>query len=142
MEGEPVAADLSAARIPMDDSLANDARAEAMARKYVWWQPPELTLADRRLLLAQMMTLGTLDDVRWLVERVSEDSLRAVLRDPPVGVFNGRSWNFWHLRLGCHPVPALPARPMRSDLLAPPPCWPAPYGWGRSFRRPSPGARR
>ena len=112
LEGEPSAADLSAARIPMDDSLANDARAEAMARKYVWWQPPERTLADRRLLLAQMMTLGTVDDVRWLVGRVSEDGLRAVLRDPPVGVFNGRSWNFWHLRLGCHPVPALPARPM------------------------------
>ena len=96
----------------MDDSLANDARAEAMARKYVWWQSPERTLADRRLLLAQMMTLGTVDDVRWLVGRVSEDGLRAVLRDPPVGVFNGRSWRFWHLRLGRHPVPALPARPM------------------------------
>lgn len=96
----------------MDDSLAKDARAEAMARKYVWWQPPERTLADRHLLLAQMMTLGTVDDVRWLVGRVSEDGLRAVLRDPPVGVFNGRSWRFWHLRLGCHPEPALPARPM------------------------------
>ena len=111
MEGGPVAADLSATRIPMDDLLANDPRAEAMARKYVWWQPPERTLADRLLLLAQMMTLGTVDDVRWLVGRVSEDDLRAVLRDPPVGIFNGRSWTFWHLRLGCHPAPELPARP-------------------------------
>ncbi len=96
----------------MDDRLVNDPRAEAMARKYVWWQPPARTLADRHLLLAQMMTLGTVDDIRWLIDRVSEDDLRGVLRDPPVGVFNGRSWRFWHLRLGCLPVPELPRRPM------------------------------
>ena len=110
-DGKAVA-DLSASHVPIDAPLANDRRAEAMARKYVWWQPPERTLAEQHLLLAQMMTLGTVDDVRWLVEHVSEDGLRAVLRIPPVGVFNGRSWRFWHLRLGCHPVPELPARPM------------------------------
>ncbi len=83
-----------------------------MARKYVWWQPPGRTLADTRLFLAQMMTLGSVDDVRWLLSRVSEDRLREVLRDPPSGVFNGRSWRYWHLRLGCDPVPELPARPL------------------------------
>ena len=81
-----------------------------MARKYVWWQPPRRALADRRIFLAQMMTLGSVDDVRWLLARVSEQDLRDVLRDPPVGVFNGRSWHFWHLRLGCEPIPELPAR--------------------------------
>ena len=83
-----------------------------MARKYVWWQPPAKTLVDRRLLLAQMMTLGTVDDVRWLLLRISEDELRAVLNDPPIGIFNDRSWHFWHLRLGRVPVPDLPARPL------------------------------
>ena len=62
-----------------------------MARKYVWWQPPDRTLADRRLFLAQVMTFGSVDDVRWLLSRVSTDNLRAVLHDPPAGVFNGRS---------------------------------------------------
>ena len=56
-----------------------------MARKYVWWQSPERTLQDRRLLLAQMMTLGTAEDVRWLVSRVSAADLRGVLSAPPVG---------------------------------------------------------
>ena len=83
-----------------------------MARKYVWWQPPDATLADRPLLLAQMMTLGTVDDVRWLLSWTSEEELRSVLDNPPVGVFNGRSWHFWHLRLGYVPVPSLPARPL------------------------------
>ena len=83
-----------------------------MARKYVWWQSPEHTLADTRLFFAQLMTLGSVDDIRWLLSRVSEDSLRAVLRNPPAGVFNGRSWRYWHLRLGCDPIPELPARPL------------------------------
>ena len=109
---DPFGVDLSATRTPLDDRLTNDRRAEAMARKYVWWQPPERTVADERLFLAQMMTLGSVDDVRWLLSRVSEDRLREVLRDPPAGVFNSRSWRYWHLRLGCDPIPELPARPM------------------------------
>ena len=92
------------------DRLTGDERAPAMARKYVWWQPPDRTLTDRRLLLAQIMTLGTADDVRWLLSRVSTSELREVLRDPPIGIFNPRSWNFWHLWLRLKPVPPLPAR--------------------------------
>lgn len=92
------------------DRLTSDARAPDMARKYVWWQPPEQTLADRPLFLAQMMTLGTADDIRWLLSLVSTADLRQVLRDPPIGIFNPRSWNFWHLRLDSTPPPELPAR--------------------------------
>ena len=81
-----------------------------MASKYVWWQAPRLTLADPRLLIAQVMTLGTLDDVRWLIGQVPADALRRVLRKPPIGIFNERSWRFWHLRLDCRPIPPLPVR--------------------------------
>ena len=85
-----------------------------MAKKYVWWQPPERTLHDGRLLLAQLMTLGTADDVRWLVAVASSDDLLRVLDDPPVGVFNRRSWAFWHLRLGREAIADLPARRLPS----------------------------
>ena len=94
----------------MEDRPATGERAAAMARKYVWWQPPERTLEDDRLLLAQMMTLGTVDDVRWLVSRVSAGALRRALCDPPVGVFNRRSWVFWRRRLGLDPAAPLPRR--------------------------------
>ena len=102
----------------LGDRLTGDERATAlaMARKYVWWQPPERTLEDRRLFLAQMMTLGTVADIRWLLSRVSTSELRRVLRDPPIGIFNRRSWNFWHLRLGLTPTPALPARPLPREM--------------------------
>ena len=96
--------------------LRGDERATAMARKYVWWQPPERTLQDRPLLLAQMMTLATADDARWLESRVSADELRAVLHTPPVGVLNRRSWVFWRRRLGLDPAAPLPARRLPSRL--------------------------
>lgn len=94
----------------LERRLQADRRALRMAKKYVWWQSPEHALADGRVLLAQMMTLGTADDVRWLLSVVSSEHLLQVLDDPPIGVFNRRSWAFWHLRLGREPVPALPAR--------------------------------
>ena len=96
--------------------MSGDERAAAMARKYVWWQPPERTLRDRPLLLAQMMTLATADDARWLVSQVSAEELRAVLRTPPVGVLNRRSWVFWRRRLGLDPAAPLPARRLPSRL--------------------------
>ncbi len=98
------------------DRLTGDERSAAMALKYVWWQPAESTLADRRLLLAQMMTLGTVDDVRWLLARVSEVDLRRVLLDPPVGLFNRRSWSFWRRRLGLDPAAGLPVRRLPPRL--------------------------
>ena len=49
------------------------------ARKYVWWQPPQQTLAEPALLVAQIMTLGILEDVQWLLGRVSRDAPRGVL---------------------------------------------------------------
>lgn len=85
-------------------------RAEAMASKYVWWQPPSRTLEEPALLAAQLMTLGTLEDVQWLLGGASRDALRGVLREPPIGIFNVRSWRFWHLQLGVGPIPPLPKR--------------------------------
>jgi hypothetical protein len=39
-----------------------------------------------------------------------DDALRAVLADPPPGVFDRRSWTYWHVRFGIEPIPSLPAR--------------------------------
>ena len=86
-------------------------RAEAMAAKYVWWQEPRRTLSSPTVLVAQVMNLGTLEDVQWLLRNVCEDALRRTLREAPAGTFNNRSWCFWHLRLGIRPTPPLPTRP-------------------------------
>jgi len=91
-----------------DDELA----ALGMAAKYVWWKEPPEALADFRLFIAQMMTFGTMGDTRWMLDTYRASELRHVLRNPPPGVFNGRSWHFWHHKLGMPSVPEMPVRSM------------------------------
>ena len=81
----------------------------AAARRLVWWKTPEEALEDRARLFAQIMTYGALDDVRAMLAAAPEEVLRDVLRQAPPGVFDPRSWTYWHLRLGLPPDP-LPAR--------------------------------
>lgn len=82
---------------------------EGAARRLIWWKTPEEALRDRARLLAQIMTYGDLEDVRAMLAATTEDELREVLRHAPAGVFDPRSWNYWHLRLGMPPAP-LPLR--------------------------------
>lgn len=86
----------------------------AVARRVVWFKQPEEALADPIHFLAHVMTYGTAEDLQALNDSVGADALREVLRHPPPGVFDGRSWAYWHYRLGLtppgQPVPPLPQR--------------------------------
>jgi hypothetical protein len=81
-----------------------------LARRLVWWQDPEAALADERRFLAQAMTDANLSEMTRLREIVGDDALRDVLADPPPGVFDRRSWAYWHVKFGLEPVPPMPAR--------------------------------
>lgn len=83
------------------------------ARKYIWWRPPEVTVKDRHRVIAQVMNLGTFEDVQALRQQVGEMEFKQVLREARPGEFSERSWNYWHLILGLsqpHAVPPLPVR--------------------------------
>ncbi|MDG4550451.1 MAG: hypothetical protein P9F19_13330 [Candidatus Contendobacter sp.] len=86
----------------------------AVARRVVWFKKPEEALADPLHFLAHVMTYGAAEDLRALDGSVDADALREVLLDPPPGIFDGRSWAYWHYRLGLtppgQPVPPLPQR--------------------------------
>ena len=45
-----------------------------------------------------------------IVAGVVCDELREVLDHAPPGIFNGRSWAYWNLKLGRTPAPPLPER--------------------------------
>ena len=84
-----------------------------LARKYVWWQPPEYTLRDRHRLIAQIMNIGTHADVEAVRAALGDDVLKHALQTARAGEFSARSWHFWHLILGLATpcmVPALPER--------------------------------
>ena len=83
---------------------------EQVAKRLFWWKEPAEALADPNRFLAQVMTYGTVEDL-IVVERYFPDSaLRDVLADPPPGVFDPRSWSYWHVRFGLKPPPELPKR--------------------------------
>lgn len=84
-----------------------------LARKYIWWQPPERTLQDRHRLVAQVMDIGTHADVEALRTSLGDEEFKQALRDARAGEFSERSWHYWHLVLGMakpHAVPPLPRR--------------------------------
>ncbi len=82
----------------------------AVARRVCWWNPAGETLADPLRFAAQVMTCGTWSDVQTVRRLAGEEWFRAALRQPPPGVFDARSWVYWHNVYGIAPVPPLPRR--------------------------------
>lgn len=81
-----------------------------VARRLIWWKPPAVALEDRPRFLAQVMVLGTWNDVAVTRLHCSDEDLRKVLRAPPPGVFDPRSWSYWHRMLDEPCVPPMPRR--------------------------------
>ena len=57
--------------------------------------------------------LGLVCCDRWILtwaSRKGADLFRQALWAPPAGVFDARSWNYWHLVFDITPVPPLPTR--------------------------------
>lgn len=87
-----------------------------LARKYVWWQTPEEACRDPDRVIVQVMTLGVFRDVRWMVEVLGEERLRAVIRRAKGGQFDPRSWAYWNYTLGLARPGALPPVPQKRIL--------------------------
>lgn len=84
-----------------------------LAAKYIWWKTPDEALRLPERIAAQVMNIGDYDDVQELVQTLGNETLRAVLRSAEAGMFNERSWIYWHYRLGLADpghVPPLPSR--------------------------------
>jgi hypothetical protein len=83
---------------------------QTVAKRVVWFKAPDDALKDVKLFLAHVMTYGTLNDITTTLQHFSEDDFEDVLRDPPSGIFDRRSWTYWHVRYHREPVPDLPTR--------------------------------
>lgn len=81
-----------------------------IARKVFWWGDPGGWVADQRRFLAQVMTYGDWDTVQTTLRMVGRNAFRRVLEKAPAGVFDIRSWTYWHLVFAVTPVPSLPMR--------------------------------
>ena len=83
---------------------------ERVARRVVWFEEPAEALADPVRFLAYALTYGTIADLRVVRAHVSDDELRQALAAAPPGIFDPRSWSYWHLVLDLAPTPPLPTR--------------------------------
>jgi hypothetical protein len=88
--------------------------ARGLARKYVWWKPADEAGRDQERLVAQVMNLGTYDDIQLVAAKLGEDYLRGVLKGAEAGSFGERSWAYWHYRLGLARPGRVPPLPRRS----------------------------
>lgn len=83
---------------------------ERVARRLIWWKSPSEALGDRKRFLAQAMSYGTPEDLAAVRRHFAESDFREVLADPPPGVFDPRSWAYWHVLFGLEPPAELPRR--------------------------------
>lgn len=88
-------------------------RLRPLAARYVWWKTADDALRYPERVVAQVMNIGTFEDVQLLNQIISDEELRGVLRRAEAGQFTPRSWHYWHYRLGLSQpgeVPPLPSR--------------------------------
>ena len=87
---------------------------EQFAAKYIWWKTPQAALRYPDRILAQVMELGTLEDMQNLLETSDVTALRNIMENAEVGWFSPRSWHFWHYRLGMCEVDRVPPLPQKK----------------------------
>ncbi|MGB9455886.1 MAG: hypothetical protein WCB12_07590 [Bryobacteraceae bacterium] len=89
-----------------------------VARKVVWYEKPEETLADLITFLTHLMVYGSPADVSVAERYVPQEEFRRLLEHAPAGVFTRDVWKKWHERFGMS-VPPLPRRRFPDGSLGP-----------------------
>ena len=84
-----------------------------LAAKYFWWKAPDEAVRQPERVVAQVMNIGDYDDVQMLAAQAGEDYLREVLAHAEIGQYNGRSWFYWHYRLGLAGLGQVPTMPWK-----------------------------
>ena len=81
----------------------------APLERLFWWT--DRTALPPERIAAQAMVLGTWDDIQETRRRYGKDIFAKVLSAPTRGLFDPKSWSFWHKKTGVVPVPPLPEQP-------------------------------
>jgi hypothetical protein len=99
----------------------NDAQIGYLLRTiatYVWWKTPDEAIEDPQDVIARIMDIGLLEDVRELLELFSKPELLGVLHNAVLGQFRGQSWHFWHYYLTDCQLGEVPPLPIDRRLHA------------------------
>ena len=88
---------------------------EALARRVIWFEEPEVAIADPVRFATYAMTYALHEDMQALRRYWTDDDMREALANAPPGIFDGRSWAYWNLMLDRSPAPPLPQRVIPND---------------------------
>jgi hypothetical protein len=86
-----------------------------LARRIVWFEPPEQALAHPIRFLAYAMSYARHEDMRVIRQYVSDDDFRHALDHAPPGIVDPRSWAYWNVKMGRYPPPPLPQRNLKNS---------------------------
>lgn len=89
-----------------------------MASRYLWWEPVAGHVHSTPRKIAQIMHLGTYEDVRRLEALADPAMLAAIMRQSQPGWFDDKSWDFWRGRLTASGETDIPNTARRAVLLA------------------------
>jgi len=91
-------------------TLRHKDRFRDSAKRLVWWLKPEEALEQPLRLVAQIMEIGSLADIRLLQKEFTDTELINILRNAPPGVLSVRSVRFWQvvLKTDAKPKPRFP----------------------------------
>jgi hypothetical protein len=93
-----------------------------VARRVMWFEEAARALADPVQFLAHVMVFGTVEDLKALRGIVAKEDYREVLEQAPPGIFDPRSWAYWHLLCGRQIAPPLPMRRGLQPIRPGPEC--------------------
>lgn len=91
-------------------TLTPSPKLEELAKRYVWWELPAWAYTHPEIFLANIMNLGTWEDVRAMRNILGDKILIKVLKNAVPGTFTPRSWYYWNIKFDIDPVPPLPQR--------------------------------
>ena len=82
----------------------------AIAKRVVWFKPPEETLQDPVFFLCHLMNYTDPADFIAVSEYATPEHFRYAIDRAPAGVFDARSWAYWKIQCGRKAVPPWPVR--------------------------------
>lgn len=88
---------------------------QQLAAHTIWWMTPEEACQTPYRVLAQVMNLGTAEDLHLMLKTFGCEPLKEVIAHAQAGWFDRKHWCFWHSVLELSDplhVPPLPTRPI------------------------------
>lgn len=91
----------------------------ALAKRVIWFEPPEKALADPVRFLCYLMARPTPEDLAIAARYFRREDFVVALRNAPPGLFTVRAWRYWNLVLEGHTRRPLPRRFPDVEPVAP-----------------------